>query len=289
MRICLACGSRFRGDEWACTRCGDAPGTVDGFPAFAPELARGGAGYQPEHFADLAKLESVNWWFRARNRLITWAITKYFGSARNLLEIGCGTGFVLTGIHAAIPHIELSGSEVYAEGLAFARKRLPAVRLYQMDARRVPFEEEFDVVAAFDVLEHIDDDRAVLRQMNQSLRCGGGLLLTVPQHPALWSHQDEFASHRRRYTAHELKEKVIDAGFELVRVTSFVTLLLPLMYAVRSRKRKPMKNSDDFAELRIGGAANRILEHVMNLERLLIRAGASLPAGGSLLLVGRKS
>ena len=77
-----------------------------------------------------------------------------------------------------------------------------------MDARRIPFEREFDVVGAFDVLEHIVEDEDVLGQMFKATRPGGGLLVTVPQHPFLWSASDEHAMHQRRYSRAELRRKV---------------------------------------------------------------------------------
>ena len=70
-----------------------------------------------------------------------------------------------------------------------------------MDARNIPFRDEFDVIGAFDVLEHIDEDVAVIDEVRKALRPGGGFLMSVPQHPALWSQQDERAFHVRRYTA----------------------------------------------------------------------------------------
>jgi SAM-dependent methyltransferase len=274
--------------EWRCPQCGYEPPRVDGFPSFAPELAQGHAGFDPTHFAELAGLEAGNFWFRARNRLIVWALGRHFPGARRLLEVGCGTGFVLAGIAAAFPAIELTGSEAAAEGLGFAAQRVPGAALIQMDARHIPFRSEFDAAGAFDVIEHIEDDRAVLRAMREALVPGGGLLLTVPQHPSLWSEYDVRAHHVRRYRRRELREKVIEAGFEIVKMTSFVTLLLPLMYASRLAQRAPRTDYDPLAELKIAPWLNSLLETMLDAERVLIRAGLSLPAGGSLLLVARR-
>jgi SAM-dependent methyltransferase len=148
-----------------------------------------------------------------------------------------------------------------------------------MNATRIPFEAEFDVLGAFDVLEHIDEDEAVLSQMHQALRPGGGLMITVPQHPALWSDTDVRACHKRRYTRNELVQKVKAAGFETLRVTSFVSLLLPLMWA--SRKRQG-------SEFSLKPLLNGFLETALRVEAWFIRRGINLPWGGSLLLIGRK-
>ena len=257
-----------------------------GFPAFAPGLARENEGFKPGYFSELAELEETNFWFRSRNRLILSALRKHAKDASNLMEVGCGTGYVLSGIRRAFPEMKLYGSEIYASGLEFAAMRAAGAELIQMDARHMPFREEYDVVGAFDVIEHIMEDEQVLAQMYQSLKPGGTLLLTVPQHPFLWSQQDVAACHVRRYTRAELHAKLARAGFSIVHSTSFVFLLFPFMMLSRFlTKRVP---TDPMSELRLGSAANMIFESAMKLEEGLIGANLSLPFGGSLMTVARK-
>lgn len=286
MKRCLACGHRFAAAGWDCPGCGRAPVERGGFPAFAPGAA--GASYDPALFARLAALEPGNYWFEARNRLIAWALARYFPGARSFLEIGCGTGFVLAGLRRARPDLALAGAEVFSEGLAHAAARVPGAALLQMDARRIPFEAEFDVIGAFDVLEHIEEDEAVLVEMHRALRPGGGLLLSVPQHPWLWSPADAHARHRRRYTRRELAAKLARAGFALRRATSFVALLLPALALSRIAGRR-RRRADPLPELDVGRALNLALTGALALERGLIRAGLSFPAGGSLLVVARRN
>ena len=288
MRLCLRCRTTFGGADWRCPHCGVEPERLDGFPAFAPSLAGGAEGYDPTHFSELARLEAGNFWFRARNRLIVWALDRYFPDARSMLEVGCGTGYVLAGVAQARPTLRLTGSEVATKGLAFAAKRVPFVELIQMDARHIPFREEFDVAGAFDVIEHIEDDRAVLEELRATLAPGSGLVLTVPQHPALWSEFDVRAGHVRRYRRPELHAKLTAAGLEVVRMTSFVSVLLPFMFLSRLTRRVPDAQYDPLAELRIAPWLNRALEAALAAERALIRAGVSFPAGGSLLAIGRR-
>ncbi|MDQ5844927.1 MAG: class I SAM-dependent methyltransferase [Acidobacteriota bacterium] len=158
-----------------------------------------------------------------------------------------------------------------------------------MDARRIPFRDEFDVVGAFDVLEHVEEDEEILDQMYQATRKRGGILVTVPHHPFLWSQADDYARHVRRYKTQELKDKVKRAGFDNVRVTSFVSILLPLLIISRFKQRLTREDFDPMSEFRIGPLMNATLEKILDGERALIRAGLSLPFGGSLLLVARRN
>ena len=246
------------------------------------------AGFDKRSFELLPDIEARSFWFRSRNRLIVWALRRYFPDARSLLEVGCGTGFVLQGVREAFPQLELTGADLYEEGLDVARRRVPDARLLRVDGRELPFPGSFDVVGSFDMLEHVEDDEAALRSMFGSLKADGGIIMTVPQHPRLWSAADEFGKHVRRYTRHELVSKIERAGFRVVRVSSFVSLLLPLMAISRARQRRSHAAFDPLSEFRHGRLLDRSLEQVMNLESMLIRSGISLPAGGSLLAVARR-
>ena len=129
----------------------------------------------------------------------------------------------------------------------------------------------------------------MLQQMYKTLKPGGIVYITVPQHRWLWSVVDEYACHVRRYDVNELHQKVSSAGFEIIRSTSFVSTLLPVMYLSRLLKRNKMDVSmDAMAELRINPILNKVFEWLLNFELLLIRFGVFLPVGGSRLLVARK-
>lgn len=288
MKYCNECEAPYDSGATTCPLCGQGPVPIEGFDAYAPALAYESEGFKPGYFAELAELEAGNFWFRARNALIAWAVGRYAPGFTSFLEVGCGTAFVLSGLKARFPRAHFSGSEIYSQALPFAAQRVPGVTLMQMDARKIPFSAEFDVVAAFDVIEHIKEDDVVLDQMYRALKPGGHLLLTVPQHAWLWSAADSYACHERRYSAPELAGKVRAAGFEIVRSTSFVTLLMPLLLASRLGRRGAAEDYDPYAEYRIGKFANRVLESVLAVERAGIRLGISYPFGGSRLVVATK-
>lgn len=289
MKICTACNARFDSSGWVCPACGHAPPETHGFPALAAGSASSGEGFHPDYFEQLAGLEAGNFWFQSRNALILLLLKKHAPAPASFMEIGCGTGFVLSGIASAFPSAALTGAEIYSAGLEYAARRVPGARFMQMDARNIPFESHFDALGAFDVLEHIEEDTVALGQMFAALKPGGILMLTVPQHPRLWSSQDERACHVRRYTATALKQKVASAGFEVVDHGSFVALLLPVMWLSRRfGKTGRESHQDPMAELRIGRIANLVLSAIMSLELLLTRAGVRFAVGGSLFLVARK-
>jgi ubiquinone/menaquinone biosynthesis C-methylase UbiE len=289
MKVCTQCYEKFANSSWICPACNFEPTIIDDHLSFAPHLTEENEGFEASYFFELATLEAKNFWFRSRNQLILWALLKYFPSAKNLLEIGCGTGFVLSGIEQSYPELALHGSEIFTKGLNLAADRLSKqVALYQMDARRIPFEDEFDIIGAFDVLEHIPEDQSVLDEMYRATSHNGGIMLTVPQHLWLWSRSDDYARHVRRYCVDELGSKVEQAGFEVVRITSFVSFLLPLMFLSRLQQRKSHSKYDIFSELKIGGCRNQLLEYVMTWERRCIQTGISFPFGGSLLLLAKK-
>ena len=261
---------------------------MDGFTAYAPELAHAGGGFKATYFEELARLEGSNFWFRVRNDLILWAMQRYAPDLTSFLEIGCGTGFVMSGIARNFPGVELSGSEIFTQGLGFAAQRLPSANLMQMDARKIPFCEEFDAIGLFDVLEHVDQDDVVLSQIHNALKPGGMLLLTVPQHGWLWSRYDDYAFHLRRYDAVTLHKKVKSAGFEIVRSSSFVSSLLPAMMVSRLLAKKTDVPYDPTSELEISSGLNRLFAKILGAELAVIKSGFNFPVGGSRIVIAKR-
>lgn len=288
MKLCLLCGQQFVAEGWECPSCSYVPEMEAGHYAFVLEKETHDDGFDPGYFNKLAGVEDKNWWFQSRNRLIVWALQRYFPRINTFLEVGCGTGFILSGIQKAFPHLSLSGGELFMEGIACAAHRLPHASFFQMDCRRIPFEEEFDVVGSFDVLEHIDEDEEVLAQIFRATRKGGGIMLTVPQHPFLWSDWDKCSFHKRRYTRKGIIRKVENAGFRVAGCFSFVSILLPLMLLDRIGRNRKQDTPDLFKRMGVRSSLNRTLSRIMSVEIFMIRTGISLPLGGSLLLAGRK-
>jgi SAM-dependent methyltransferase len=224
-----------------------------------------------------------HWWFRGRLAVILAALRRALPPRRvRLLELGCGSGNVLASLSE---FGEAVGMDGHGDLVAAARAAGLDVRAGHLpDDLGVP-QGWADVVLLLDVIEHVDDDLATLRAARTSVGEGGLLVLTVPAYQWLWSGHDEVLGHRRRYTAAELRAAVERAGFTVLRVSYFNTLLFPLLLAARAAKRL---RGDRGHDLRHPAAPiNWLLERVFAFERHLVPR-VRLPFGSSLLLIGRR-
>jgi SAM-dependent methyltransferase len=287
VKRCLSCNTTFEAVSWQCPECSWSP-PQNGVPLFAPTLSDSSEHFPREDVERLSAVEEGHFWFTARNDLILWAISRYFPEARDLLEIGCGTGIVLSRLRADSPHLRLTGGDLLPVALDIARDRVPEATFAQIDIRSLPFVDEFDVVCALDVLEHVDEDTLAVEQLSQALRPGGGIIVSVPQHMWLWSAADEYGRHRRRYSRRQLVGLLDQAGFDVMRATSSVSLLLPVVALSRIRRRRLTDDYDPFRELALSERVNRALGAVMSAERRFIRRGLSFPLGSSLVVVAKR-
>jgi len=268
---------------------------INDIKCYAPELANENSEYPKEVFKILFKAESTNFWFVSRNKIIQRLFKKHLGKQPSkVLEIGCGTGYVLKGLEETFSNYELVGSEIHLEGIKFAKERLPNIDFIQLDATNMPFEDLYDAVGAFDVLEHIDEDELVMKQVHKSLKEGGLFFISVPQYQWMWSINDDIAYHKRRYSRKELKEKLSNSGFEVIYMSSFVFTLFPFMYFSRFFKPKNVTEITneiiikEMNELQLNPILNAVFSFFMKIDVFLINLQISLPFGGSLISVAIK-
>jgi len=283
MRLCYICNATCVNEVWQCQACGATPQKNSEFIELAPHLALQNNGFKPEYFEQLINIEESHFWFRARNRLICSVAEPFMKNGDSFCEVGCGTGYVLARLAKCFPNVKFSATDIYSNALIFASKRTPAAALYQMDACSIPFSAEFDTMGIFDVLEHIEKDEVVLQQLHGALKPKGTLLITVPQHPCLWSQYDEINCHVRRYTRQEMHSKLHNTGFRVILTLSFVSLLFPVMYLSRRRP-----NRDYIKALQFSHPLSTFMSTIMAIEFEFIRLGVRFPFGGSLLVAAQK-
>jgi 2-polyprenyl-3-methyl-5-hydroxy-6-metoxy-1,4-benzoquinol methylase len=266
---------------------------VEGIRCYSPEVASSYANYPDDGFDLTDKNGESSFWVRSRNRLFKRIVYDNLASMgkTKFLEIGCGIGGFIQQI-AGNKNLEITGSEIYLKGLLYAKKNLPNVAFIQFDVTQGLIGEEFDLIAAFDVIEHIEDDVAAIKNINKMLHKGGSLIITVPQHKFLWSKLDEILKHKRRYSRRELVTKLQENGFDIRHVTSFLFVLFPLMLISRIfDKGRDQSHFDKVAlekRVKFSNALNWIFDLFMRIDEVLIRLGISLPFGGTLVIVAGK-
>lgn len=289
MRKILFYNKNYSSDFDNYSNCNINSNLIEGSQNFCHDISKNCNGFKSSYFENLFLLESKSFWFIGRNNLIINMLKKYRPHFESFFEIGCGTGFVLSGVSVVFKTAKFFGSEIFIEGLNFASKRTPHAHFMQMDARTIPFKEEFEVIAAFDVLEHIEEDERVLNEISKALKPDGLLLITVPQHKWLWSHSDDYACHVRRYNKKDLHSKIEINGFKIIKSTSFVSLLLPMMLISRFlQKSKEYSKYNPNEELNLPKFLNKFLLMVMLIEIYIIKIGFDFPIGGSRLVVAKK-
>jgi SAM-dependent methyltransferase len=266
---------------------------VDGIKCFNPEVANACADYPGGGFDLTDKNAESSFWVRSRNRLFKRIVYDHLLSTgkTKFLEIGCGTGDFIQHI-VENENLVITGSEIYLKGLQYAKKNLPNVDFIQFDVSRGVVGEEFDLIVAFDVIEHIENDVAAISNINKMLDKGGRVIITVPQHMFLWSNLDEIVKHKRRYSRRELVAKLQENGFDISYCTSFLFVLFPLMLISRMfDKGRDQSQSDEVAlekRVKFSNALNGAFDFFMRIDEALIRLGISLPFGGTLVVVAKK-
>lgn len=236
-------------------------------------------------FQRMSSHGAEHWWFRARRQILRDQIAALRLPPRpQILEAGCGPG-------GNLPMLAEFGEVTGFEPNEGARQA--AIELTDIEVRggTLPDDtlfpaESFDLIVAFDVVEHIDDDAGAVRSLARMLRAGGYFLMTVPAYRWLWSEHDEHHHHRRRYTRPEVRKVVEAAGLRVEKCSHFNTLLMPAVLLRRgfARLSGSRLGPDDAMP---APAVNGLLRRIFASERHLLRRG-SLPAGVSILCLARK-
>lgn len=238
-----------------------------------------------EEYERMYRLEDSYWWFVGRHNLIEMFLEKEYPGVNDLtiLDIGCGTG-------AMSQKLKSKGMVVSADfsplALTFSKQR-GLHRLCNADAMNLPFKtESFDAIVSLDILEHLSNDCAALREYERVLKPGGKLFATVPAYASLWSGHDVALMHHRRYRPGELQRKVSDAGMTLNKVSYAMTILCPAVWAYRKLSRF-FGNKPAASLVPVPSTINRSLIALLNMENAWIMR-KSFPFGVTMFCVASK-
>src|SRR5437868_8507474 len=247
-------------------------------------------------YDEYVSIEDTHWWFRGRREIIAALLRPRMRSPARIIDIGSGGGAVA---QALLEFGSVTACDIDVRCAASVARRAGMSFAYGT-AEAVPFADgSFDLVTAFDVLEHLDDDVRALREMARVVSPAGLIAVTVPAYTLMWGRQDEISHHRRRYTGRSLREAVTAAGLSPRRLTAFNSILFPGIAAVRVTRRlagrltdgKPAPDpaglSSDFSMTK-PGPLNDLLAATFSAEAAALRV-LDLPVGVSLIAIAERA
>jgi len=232
------------------------------------------------------RAEDRHWWYQGRRRVIERTIERIgLPDGARILDAGCGSGRNMVELAR---HGEVTGVELSPTSAAVARER-DRGEVVEGSVLDMPFDDgAFDLSVSLDVIEHLQDDVAALRELRRVTTPGGALLLTVPAYQWLWSGHDEINHHHRRYNRRTLLAAAESAGWREQRSAHFNSLLLPIAILLRAAERFKPSTTKSSLDLWVPPAPlNWALRQPLHLEAAVIGRGGSIPAGLSLLAVFR--
>jgi SAM-dependent methyltransferase len=240
----------------------------------------------PEVYRGMAEHEDRHWWFVGRRAVIGAMLDRIpLGSDARVLEAGCGTGgnlYLLSGAGT------VSAFEPHEEARGLAADKHPTVAIADGELPfRVPFPPgSFDLVAALDVLEHVEEDESALRSLVERARPGGWIIVTVPAIQQLWGSHDRRLHHVRRYSRGRLRRIARASGAEIEYETYCNTIVAPIAIGLRLAERLTGREVGD-QERMPAAPINTVLARVFSLERHVV-GRRSLPVGLSLAMILRR-
>ena len=244
---------------------------------------------QQHTYAIMDEVEGSHWWFVGRRSILNSFLQTIVQSLKSkvqslkILDIGCGTG---ANIEMLSQYGEAEGVDVSDDALEFCRRK--GLKVQKGLAETLPYQDgSFDLTTALDVVEHLDDDIAGLKEMFRVTKSGGYSLIFVPAFMWLWGVQDDISNHRIRYTKSQIVERLEKAGYEIERATyanwTFFTPILVGRTLMRLTGVKPESENNVNVS-----ALNGIFGKLFGAERFWLR-NFNFPFGVSIVVVAKKN
>jgi 2-polyprenyl-3-methyl-5-hydroxy-6-metoxy-1,4-benzoquinol methylase len=258
----------------------------NGIHVFDSDLDSSMSTYDERLITEQEKKECIHFWFSMRKNKICNFFENNIDKKMKILEVGGGTGYIAAQLQSKGYLIELS--DIHMNGLEFAKYR-GINQIYQFNLYSPPFENEFDLICLFDVLEHQKDDMLAMECLKKMLKQNGKILITVPSHQWLWNRDDKINGHYRRYSKKDLLKICDDSNLTPLKIEYFFSTITPLLLL---RKFLNPDHEGDVAEneklkFDIPKILNYFCKKLTELE-FAINKKFTFCFGGSLLLLAEK-
>lgn len=235
-------------------------------------------------YEQFSNIQDKHWWFSSKRMIVSDLLSKKGFNNQEILDVGCGAGLMLKEL-VKFGHVRgMDGSE---EAIRFSGKVFQGEIKLGLLPDSIPFSsDQFTLVTALDVIEHVEEDVAALIAINNVMKKDGSLLITVPAYQFLWSKHDDLNEHKRRYTKCELEKKLKLAGFHLEKISYYNTLLFPLIALIRLINK--LLRLDEVSDVEMPGKfVNFALKNIFLLEKYWLRY-FNFPFGVSLIAIAKK-
>jgi SAM-dependent methyltransferase len=244
-----------------------------------------------KYYLDYYHFERKHWWFRARLTILEKLFPATNIKNPHILNAGVATGATTKMLST---FGKVTSLEYDKDCCQFLKEHLQ-IEVDNASLTHLPYaDSSFNLVCAFDVIEHIEDDERALSEIYRVLKPHQKMFLTVPAIPILWSEHDEINHHFRRYTMKELVTKVKQAGFYIEYKSFFNFWLFPpillvrLLSKVKILNKKKAKNlQSDFDKYKTG-FFDSFLYKIFKSESVILKRGFSFPFGVSIVLIAQK-
>lgn len=246
---------------------------------------------EPQEYQKVYYLEDNYWWFKAKRYLLVNTLRRLLNGLsrdRRLLDGGCGTGANLVEISRFLPVI---GVEKYFGALEFCKKR-GLRNLINARLEELPFRQKtFDIVFLMDILEHVDSDVEVIKELSRVSKEGTTLIIHVPAFKSLWSDHDVAVGHKRRYIAGELVKQLQETNFTVKSINYRLCIFFPLgllrKYLIRIKKILVKDYGVRTYRPNFGKVINKLLYNFIKFEDYLLNY-IHLPFGLSIFCIAQK-
>jgi ubiquinone/menaquinone biosynthesis C-methylase UbiE len=241
-----------------------------------------------EYFDQMADIAATHWWYRARRDWMADELRTRVPSGGVCIDVGTGTAESLP-VLRRLGAATTVGTDLSLVALRHARRAAPPPPVLSSVAETLPFADRTaDLVISTEVIEHLDDDVAALREYRRVLKPGASIFITTSSYMFLWSEHDVRAAHRRRYRLHELGERFERAGLVVDRLSYYYSFLVPPAVLVRKTPLKRVVKETDEETSTMHPAIDAVFYRLAKAERILSRKGVTIPFGLSMFCIAHR-